>query len=222
MNDMKHLNTEIIAAILNNKVDSKELENYKSHINECDDCFILYSSINSSTNDMNKRPSLELPNSIISFLEKKIIPRNKSLTKFRYISNAYTISALSIAASFLLIFYVGIRNNSDSLLKTDMIVSTDKIDDLSDNNISYYKPVNTRDLNKNNDNRYKTGPLKETTVFVPDLRLYTIEEIKDSLNKSNIKYSIIKNDVEFIQTVPNVGAFFNILKDTLTIFIPNK
>ena len=69
---MKHLNIEIIAAILDSKIQKKELKKYKNHIDKCDDCMIMYSSIKSNLNE-SKQHTIEVSDSYKSYIENQLI-----------------------------------------------------------------------------------------------------------------------------------------------------
>tara|TARA_Y100001960_G_scaffold331765_1_gene429841 strand:+ start:1811 stop:2641 length:831 start_codon:yes stop_codon:yes gene_type:complete len=94
---MKHINEEIISSIIERSLNDNLIQKYKNHINKCDNCFIMYSSIKSGYNEMNNTQLEQPSNSLYEKVNKEIkieeidktfklidyfIPNNENFSQF--------------------------------------------------------------------------------------------------------------------------------------------
>ena len=236
--NMKHLNTETIAAILDNKVNEKKLNLYKEHINNCDDCLMLYVGIKSSINEMNERENIDVPEELYLETEKKIFPeKNISISTIntKNIFNSYLIGSLSAAASLFLIFYLGVMQQTD-----EISISEEKnIIEKQEQEPNFFANLNNENILQNTGNGITDGGLRglsqsnpysaadydnitDNEIILPDFTNLNLEDITKLLNNLNIKYKIIKQNIDTIRIIHTSNLIFNTLLDSVTILIPNK
>ena len=232
MINMKHLNTELIAAILDKKIDKDELVLYQKHINECEDCLVLYSSIKSNINNMKNREEVKVPKKLFLDTQSKLLKEDSVVKKIdlnasKNIFNNNFFMSLSIAACFAFIFYLGNKQfNSNS---TTNNFALEQLENKQEFNISRYKDISKNKpegrysvFNKASDS--KNIFLKDRKVInFPNFKNLLLNKIIDSLNTLNINYTIIKKEgIKEIEFSIHNNHLFDTEKDSLIIFVPNN